>query len=163
VLNVTQGSGYLFAQYQKDVLSQVIQYDMNGQKIREIELPGQGSAGGFSGRPEDKTLYYSFSSYIYPSTVFSYDPSNVSSALYRKPAIDFDPEQYESKQVFYESKDGTRIPMMITHRKGIDMNGKNPTLLYGYGGFNISLQPNFSTSVIVLLEQGGIYAVPNIR
>ncbi len=163
VLSAGQGAGYLFAKYQKDVLSHVVQYTLEGKMVRNVELPGQGNAAGFGGRPEDTTLYFSFSSYIYPSTVFSFNPKTGASEVYMKPDIDFDPEQYESKQVFYNSKDGTRIPMMITHKKGLELNGKNPTLLYGYGGFNISLQPNFSTTILVLLEQGGIYAVPNIR
>ncbi len=163
VLSVSQGSGYFFAKYQKDVLSQVVQYSFAGEKLREVTLPGQGSAGGFGGNPDDKMLYYTFTSYIYPSTVFSYDPATGVSEVYKKPEIDFDPTLYESKQVFYTSKDGTKIPMMITHKKGLELNGKNPTLLYGYGGFNISLQPNFSTAVLVLLENGGVYAVPNLR
>lgn len=163
VLSVSQGSGYFFAKYQKDVLSHVLQYSFTGEKIREVSLPGQGSAGGFGGNLDDKTLYYTFTSYIYPSTVFSYDPATGTSAVYKKPEIDFDPTQYESKQIFYTSKDGTKVPMMITHKKGLKLDGKNPTLLYGYGGFNISLQPNFSTAVLVLLENGGVYAVPNLR
>lgn len=163
VLTVSHGSGYFFASYQRDVLSVVYQYDKNGKEIRQVELPGQGTASGFGANEDDKEVYYSFSSYIYPSTVFSYNPADGKSTLFKKPAIDFDPELYESKQVFYKSKDGTNIPMMITHKKGLQLDGKNPTMLYGYGGFNISLQPNFSTSVIVLLENGGVYAVPNIR
>ncbi len=163
VLSVSKGAGYFFAKYQKDVLSVVQQYDYEGKMIREVSLPGQGSAGGFGGNSDDAVLYYSFTSYIYPSSIFSYNPATGESSLYKKPAIDFDPELYESKQVFYTSKDGTKIPMMITHKKGLKMDGHNPTLLYGYGGFNISLQPNFNTSVLVLLENGGVYAVPNIR
>jgi len=163
VVSVSEGAGYFFAKYQKDVLSLVLQYDYDGKMIREVSLPGQGSAGGFGGKSDEKVLYYSFTSYIYPSTVFAYNPATGESTLYKKPAIDFDPELYESKQVFYTSKDGTKIPMMITYKKGLKMDGHNPTLLYGYGGFNISLQPNFNTSVLVLLENGGVYAVPNIR
>ncbi len=163
VLSVSEGAGYFFAKYQKDVLSVVQQYDYTGKMIREVNLPGQGSAGGFGGNSDDAVLYYTFTSYIYPSTTFSYNPRTGESNLYKKPDIDFDPTLYDSKQVFYTSKDGTKIPMMITHKKGLKMDGKNPTLLYGYGGFNISLQPNFNTSVLVLLENGGIYAVPNIR
>lgn len=163
VLSVSEGAGYFFAKYQKDVLSVVQQYDYTGKMIREVNLPGQGSAGGFGGNSDDAVLYYTFTSYIYPSTTFAYNPRTGESNLYKKPDIDFDPTLYDSKQVFYTSKDGTKIPMMITHKKGLKMDGKNPTLLYGYGGFNISLQPNFNTSVLVLLENGGIYAVPNIR
>ncbi|MDX5320884.1 MAG: S9 family peptidase, partial [Bacteroidota bacterium] len=123
VLSVSKGAGYFFATYQKDVLSQVLQYTYSGELVREVTLPGQGSVGGFGGKEEATTLYYTFTSYIYPSTVFSYDPATGESKLYRQPKIDFDPTQYESKQVFYTSKDGTKIPMMITHKKGIELNG----------------------------------------
>lgn len=163
VLNISKGGGYFFAMYQKDVLSLVKQFKYDGTLVREVSLPGQGSAGGFGGKEEQSTLYYNFTSYIYPSTVFAYNPETGESSVYKQPKIDFDPTQYESKQVFYTSKDGTKIPMMITHKKGIELNGKNPTMLYGYGGFNISLQPNFNTSVLVLLENGGVYAVANLR
>jgi len=131
--------------------------------VRVIKLPDVGSASGFSAKPEDDTLYYSFTSYIYPPTIFKYDIHTGKSELYKASGVDFDPAQYESKQVFYTSKDGTKVPMIITHKKGIVLDGNNPTLLYGYGGFNISLTPSFNTSNIILLEQGGVYAVANLR
>jgi prolyl oligopeptidase len=126
-------------------------------------LPGQGTAGGFGGKWEEDELYYTFTSYIDPGSIFRYEVKTGDSDLYKKNNVQFDPEQFESKQVFYTSKDGTRVPMMITHRKGLELNGQNPTMLYGYGGFNISLTPSFSTSNIVWMENGGVYAVPNLR
>lgn len=163
VLSPSMGAGKIFAHYLKDARSVVKQFDLDGNLEREIELPGFGSASGFSGKMDDSTLYYSFASYVYPPSIFKYDVANGTSEIYKESGVNFDPSQYESKQVFYTSKDGTKIPMMITHKKGIKLDGSNPTLLYGYGGFNISLTPGFSTSNIILLEQGGIYAVANIR
>lgn len=163
VLNTSTGGGKIFAHYLVDVKTQVKQFDMKGKLEREIELPGIGTAGGFGGKQEDKQLYYSFTSFTYPSTIFKYDIAGGKSSLYEKPKVDFNPDDYETKQVFYNSKDGTRIPMFITHKKGIELNGKNPTMLYAYGGFNISLTPSFSTSRIVWLENGGVYAQPNLR
>lgn len=163
VLSPSTGSGYFFARYMVDAISKVLQYDYDGKLIREVTLPGVGSAGGFGGDKEDKVLYYTFSNYKTPGTTYAYNPEDGTSKVYRKPAIDFDPDQYESKQIFYTSKDGTKVPMIITHKKGLEMNGKNPTILYGYGGFNISLTPSFSTANVVWMEQGGIYAVPNLR
>ena len=162
-LNVASGAGKLFASYLKDATSQIIQYDLKSGKEWEIELPGIGSAGGFSARWIDKTIYYTFTNYVYPSTIFTYDVKTGKSELFRKSKVLFDPEAFESKQVFYESKDGTRIPMVITHKKGIELDGNNPTILYGYGGFNISLTPSFNTSIVAWLENGGVYAVANIR
>jgi prolyl oligopeptidase len=162
-LNINTGGGYLFATYLKDATSLVQQYDLQGNKIRDIELPGLGSAGGFGALWEEKELYYSFTNYVYPATIFKMDIASGASELYKKSEVQFDPEQYESKQVFYTSKDGTKVPMIITHKKGIELNGENPTMLYGYGGFNISLTPSFSTSLILWLENGGVYAVPNLR
>lgn len=162
-LSVSTGGGYFFAQYLKDALSLVEQVDLNGKIVRKITLPGAGSAGGFSGKKEESIIYYTFTNYIYPTTIYSYDVKSGQSKLYKKPAVKFNPEDYESKQVFYTSKDGTKVPMMITYKKGLKLNGKNPTMLYGYGGFNISLTPAFSTSNIVWLENGGVYAVPNLR
>src|SRR5690606_10451467 len=130
---------------------------------REIELPGMGSAGGFRGKEDEQVLYYSFTSFTYPTTIFSYDVKTGKSALYEKPNVDFNPDDYETRQVFYESKDGTKIPMYIVHKKGIELNGKNPTWWYAYGGFNVSLNPSFNTSRLVWLENGGIYAQPNLR
>lgn len=163
VLNASSGGGKIFANYMVDVKTQVKQYDLNGKFERDIELPGIGSAGGFGAKFDAEELYYSFTSFTYPNTIFKYDIASGKSELYEKPKIDFDPEAYETKQVFYESKDGTKIPMYIVHKKGIELNGKNPTWLYAYGGFNISLTPGFSTSRIVWLENGGVYAQPNLR
>jgi len=163
VLSPSTGGGYFFAEYMVDALSRVLQYDYDGNLVREVELPGMGSAGGFSGKKEEKELYFRFTNYNTPSSSYKFDVETGTYELYWKPEIDFDPEQYESKQVFYTSADGTRIPMMITHKKGLELNGKNPTILYGYGGFNVSLTPGFNTSNAIWMEQGGIYAVPNIR
>ena len=163
VLNVNTAGNKIFANYLKDATSLVLQYDMDGIIERTVTLPGVGSANGFGAKKFEKDLYYTFTSYIYPPTIFKYIIATGQSLEYKKSGVSFDPSLYVSKQVFYTSKDGTRIPMIITHKKGIELNGKNPTLLYGYGGFSISLTPAFSTSNIVLLEQGGIYAVPNLR
>ena len=163
VLSPSTGGGYFFTEYMIDAISQVKQYDYNGQLVREIELPGLGNAGGFGGKKEEKTDYYSFTNYNTPSSIYKFDVETGKSELYWKPNIDFNPDDYESNQVFYNSKDGTKIPMMITHKKGIELNGKNPTILYGYGGFNVSLNPGFSITNAVWMEQGGIYAVPNLR
>lgn len=163
VLRPSRGGGYFFASYMVDAVSKVMQYDYNGNLVREVELPGVGSANGFGAKKEDKELYFSFTNYVTPGSIYKYDIKNGISELYRKPSIDFNPEDYESNQVFYTSKDGTRVPMIITHKKGLELNGKNPTILYGYGGFNISLTPSFSIANAVWMEQGGIYAVPNLR
>lgn len=163
VLSISTGGGYLFANYLKDAVSAVIQYDYTGKKIRQIELPGVGTASGFSGKKKEKEIYFGFSNYITPSSSYKFDVNSGQSTLYIKPNVKFDSDQYESKQVFYTSKDGTKVPMIITYKKGIALNGKNPTIVYGYGGFNISLTPAFSTSVAVWLANGGVYAVPNLR
>ena len=163
VLSPSTGGGYFFAEYMVDAISKVLQYDYDGKLIREIQLPGLGSAGGFGAKKEEKELYYSFSNYVTPSSIYKFDIKNGASELYRKPKIDFNPEDYESNQVFYTSKDGTKVPMIITHKKGLELNGKNPTILYGYGGFDVSLTPGFSITNAVWMEQGGIYAVPNLR
>ncbi len=163
VLTPSTGGGKLFANYIKDAASIVICYNPDGIKEAEIALPGLGTANGFDGKREEKELYYTFTSYVYPATVFKYTIETGISALYRKSNVDFDPSAYESTRVFYTSKDGTEVPMIITHQKGLPRDGKNPAIVYGYGGFNVSLTPSFSTSVIAFLEQGGIYAVPNLR
>lgn len=163
VLNATTAGGYLFCSYLKDAVSQVLQYDFKGQKVRTVELPGVGTASGFSGKASAKEVYFSFTSYIYPSTIFKYDLLRGTATIFKQPKVQFNPADYESKQVFFTSRDGTKVPMIITHKKGLVLNGKNPTVLYGYGGFNINLTPAFSTANIVLLENGGIYAVPNLR
>ena len=163
VLGIGTGAGYFFATYMKDAVSQVKQYDNKGKLVREIKLPGIGTANGFGGKKEDKDLYYSFTNYTTPSSIFKFDPKNGNSVDYKKPKVDFNSDNFESKQVFYTSKDGTKIPMIITYKKGIKLDGKNPTILYGYGGFNISLTPSFSIANAVWLEMGGVYAVPNLR
>lgn len=163
VLRIGTAGGKFFANYLKDATSMVLQYDAEGNLEREIELPGVGSASGFGGRDEDAELYYSFTSYVYPPTIFHYDIASGTSEVYKVSGVKFDPEQYTSEQVFYTSKDGTKVPMILTYKKGLKKDGNNPTLLYGYGGFNISLTPSFSTSNIVLMENGGIFAVANLR
>lgn len=163
VLNAGSGGGYIFANYMVDAVSKVMQYDFNGKLVREIALPGVGSAGGFGAKNDETELYYSFTNYVTPGSIYKFDIKTGASQLYRKPDIDFNPEEYESKQIFYTSKDGTKVPMIITHKKGLKLDGKNPTILYGYGGFNISLTPSFSIANAVWMEQGGIYAVANLR
>ena len=151
------------ANYLTDARSEVFVYAMNGTFEREIELPTIGTASGFSGRKQDSEMFYSFASFTYPSTIFRYDFESNESTVFRASEIDFNPDDFETKQVFYESKDGTTVPMFITHKKGLKLDGSNPTYLYGYGGFNISMPPSFSVGNIVWLEQGGVYALPNIR
>jgi prolyl oligopeptidase len=163
VLSTSTGGGKIFAEYLVDVKTVVKQYDMRGKLEREIELPGIGTAGGFGGKADEKFDYYTFTSFTFPPTIYKYDIATGKSTVYERPKVDFNPEDYETKQVFYNSKDGTKVPMFITHKKGIELNGKNPTMLYGYGGFSVSLQPSFSTARIVWLENGGIYAQPNLR
>ena len=149
--------------YLKDARSQIKIYDLDGTLVREVELPGIGSAGGFGGKRQDTETFYTFTSFTTPATIYRYDMETGESKLFRQPQVDFDPDEYQTRQVFYPSKDGTKIPMFITHKKGIELDGKNPTYLYAYGGFNISLTPSFSISNLVWLEMGGIYAVPNLR
>lgn len=163
VLSPTTGMGYIFAKYMVDAVSKVIQYNFDGTKVRDIELPGVGSAGGFGGKKDAEILYFSFSNYTTPGSIYTYNPESGTSELFRKPEIDFNSDNYESEQVFYTSKDGTKVPMIISYKKGTELNGKNPTILYGYGGFNISLTPGFSIANAVWMEQGGVYAVPNLR
>lgn len=163
VLSPNTGSGYIFASYMKDAVSFIKQYDYNGKLVRDIQLPGVGTAGGFGGKEKEKTLYFSFTNYVTPGTIYSFDPKSGKSAIYQQPKVDFNSADYESKQVFYTSKDGTKIPMIITYKKGTKLNGKNPTILYGYGGFNVSLTPSFSIANAVWLENGGVYAVANLR
>lgn len=163
VLSITTAGKYLFAKYMVDALSHVKQYDYEGKLIREVKLPSIGSAGGFYAKKDETHTYFSFTNYAYPTQIYKMDLATGATELYWKPAIAFDATHYESKQVFYTSKDGTKIPMMITYKKGIKLNGKNPTLLYGYGGFNISLMPTFGVANAVWLELGGVYAIPNLR
>lgn len=163
VLSVSTGAGFFFASYLKDAISLVIQYDKTGKAVREIDLPGIGSASGFEGKKTDREIYYTFTNYITPSTIYCLDPVSGTASVYKKPEVAFISDNYKSEQVFYSSKDGTMIPMIITYRKDLKLDGKNPLMLYGYGGFSISLTPGFSVPVAIWLELGGIYAVPNIR
>lgn len=163
VLSPNTGSGYIFASYMKDAVSFIKQYDYNGKLVRDIQLPGVGTAGGFGGKEKETTLYFSFTNYVTPGTIYTFDPKTGKSAIYQKPKVDFNSGDYESKQVFYTSKDGTKVPMIITYKKGTKLNGQNPTILYGYGGFNVSLTPSFSIANAVWLENGGVYAVANLR
>jgi prolyl oligopeptidase len=163
VLSVSTAGGYLFANYMVDVQTEVKQYSYSGEFIRDVELPAIGTAGGFSAEKEDDVLYYTFTSFTYPSSIYEYTIETGESQLYWNPEIDFNPDDYVTEQVFYESKDGTEVPMFITYKKGLEKNGDNPTYLYAYGGFNVSLRPSFSIARLIWLENGGIYAQPNIR
>lgn len=163
VLDLSKAGGYFFAHYMKDAVSVVEQFDYAGKFIRKIELPGLGTASGFSGKKSDKELYYSFTNYITPGTIYKMNIAAGTSQVYQQPKVKFNPSDYESKQVFYTSKDGTKVPMMITYKKGTQLNGNNPTMLYAYGGFNVSLTPSFSVANAVWLENGGVYAVANLR
>ena len=163
VLSASFGGGYFFAHYMIDAISKVYQYDANGNNLGEIQLPGVGSSGGFSSKKEEKELYYRFTNYHTPGVIYKYDVENRKSELYWEPSIDFNSSDYVSRQVFFTSKDSTQVPMIITHKKGLKYDGSNPTILYGYGGFNISLTPSFSISRAVWMDQGGIYAVANLR
>ncbi|TRX61276.1 S9 family peptidase [Fulvivirga sp. M361] len=163
VLSAATAGGFIFTDYLEDAKTAIKQHDMEGKLVRNVALPGIGTAYGFSGKQADAELYYTFTSFTYPPTIFKYDLATGSSELYESPQVDFNPEDYETRQVFYDSKDGTKVPMFIVHKKGLTLDGTNPTYLYAYGGFNISLKPSFSTQRILWLENGGIYAQPNIR
>lgn len=163
VLSVSTAGKYFFANYMIDATSSVQQYDRNAKLVREIKLPGVGSAGGFGAKKEETELYYSFANYITPGSIYKLDLESGDSELYYEPKIDFNSEDFESKQIFYTSKDGTKVPMIITHKKGLKLDGTNPTILYGYGGFNISLTPSFNVANVVWMENGGVYAVANLR
>ncbi len=163
VLDLSKAGGYFFAHYMKDAVSVVDQFDYSGKFIRKIELPGLGTASGFGGKKDAKDLYFSFTNYITPGTIYKMDIASGTSEVYQQPKVKFNPNDYESKQVFYASKDGTQVPMMITYKKGTKLDGTNPTMLYAYGGFNVSLTPSFSIANAVWLENGGVYAVPNLR
>jgi prolyl oligopeptidase len=152
-----------FVGYLKDARTEVRVHDLTGAFLRNVDLPGIGTAGGFGGKRHDKETFYAFTSFTAPATVYRYDPQAGRSTVFREPKVDFDPTRYETKQVFYHSKDGTRVPMFLTYKKGIKLDGQNPTLLYAYGGFDISLTPFFSVPNVVWLEMGGIYAQPNLR
>jgi prolyl oligopeptidase len=159
--NVVDNS-FLLA-YLKDARTEVRAYDLSGTFLRNVDLPGIGTAGGFGGKRKDKETFYAFTSFISPTTVYRYDPEAGKSSVFRQPKVDFDPTRYETKQVFYTSKDGTRVPMFLTYKKGITLDGQNPVLLYAYGGFDVSMTPFFSVSNAVWLEMGGVYAQPNLR
>ncbi len=159
----TTGGGKLFALYMKDVSTRVHVYSLDGTFEHEVQLPALGTASGFGGEPDDKFVFYTFTSFTFPPTIYRYEIETKQSTVFRKPELKFNPEDYETKQVFFESKDGTKVPMFLVHKKGIERNGKNPTLMYGYGGFNVSLLPSFNPLNIALLEQGVIYAQVNLR
>jgi len=151
------------AEYLQDARSQIKIFDLKGKFVREVELPGVGSVGGFGGKRHDTETFYSFTSFTVPGTIYRYDMVTGKSQIFRQPKVDFNPSDYETKQIFYNSKDGTKVPMFIIHKKGIKLDGNNPTYLYSYGGFNVSLTPTFSVSMLVWMEMGGVYAMPNIR
>ena len=163
VLTISSGNGYLFAEYMVDALSTVVQFNYEGEKIREVVLPGLGSATSISGKRKQEELYYSFSNSITPSTIYRYDSGTGKSSVYRKSGADFETSDFATKQVFYKSKDGTKVPMIISYRKGTKLDGSAPTILNGYGGFNISLTPSFRIPRALWMEMGGIYAVANLR
>ncbi|AUT01199.1 S9 family peptidase [Nostoc sp. CENA543] len=151
------------ADYLTDAHSQIKIFATNGTLIQEVELPGLGAVGGFGGKRDATETFYSFTSFTTPGNIYHYDMVTGKSEIFKQPSVDFHPEDYETKQVFYESKDGTSIPMFITHKKGIALDGNNPTYLYAYGGFRISLTPNFNVSMLVWMDMGGVYAMPNLR
>ncbi|MDL2230288.1 prolyl oligopeptidase family serine peptidase [Alistipes sp. OttesenSCG-928-L06] len=161
--NVTLGGPFIFANYLKDASTRVYQYSLQGELIREIELPSIGTAGGFSGEPDENLLFYSFSTFNYPPTTFSYDAETGQSTLFRKTEVPFDPTDFVVEQQFFTSKDGTQVPMFIVHKKGLKKDGNNPTHLYAYGGFNISQTPVFTPTLVMFMEQGGIFVLANIR
>lgn len=163
VLSPSIAGKYIFATYMEDATSTVKQYDREGKLVREIELPDVGTASGFSAKKEETELYYSFANYITPGSIYKLDLDSGESELYYEPKIDFDSSEYESKQIFYTSKDGTKVPMIINYKKGLNLDGTNPTILYGYGGFNIPLTPGFNVANAVWMENGGVYAVANLR
>lgn len=160
---VSTGGGKLFAGYLKDVSTRVNQYSMQGKFEQQVKLPGIGTASGFGCKKNETYFYYSYTSFIYPPAIFKYDIKSETSTLFRKSEANFNVDEYEIRQVFYTSNDGTRVPMFIMHKKDISLNGNNPTMLYAYGGFNINITPAFNISIIPFLEEGGIYAIANIR
>lgn len=160
---VGTAGGYLFAQYLEDAQNKVAQYDLDGKKVRDVELPAIGTVGGFGGEKEDTELYYVLTNYTSPATIYRYDLATGESTLYKAPEVRFDPSLFVTEQIFYTSKDGTRVPMFVTHRKDMKLDGENPCLLYGYGGFQINMTPGFNPSALMFVEQGGIYCVANLR
>ncbi|HZW40240.1 MAG TPA: prolyl oligopeptidase family serine peptidase [Ignavibacteriaceae bacterium] len=161
--NVVLAGGKLFASYLEDASNHLYQYNMDGSGKTEIKLPAIGTVVSISGKKEENVLFYSFNSFTFPTTIYKYDIKEEASEVYNKPEVDFNLDNYETKQVFYASKDGTKIPMFIVHKKGLKMDGNNPTYLYAYGGFNASMNPSFSVSRLIFLENGGVYAMPNLR
>lgn len=161
--SVGTAGGKVFAEYSKDVSTRVYVYDLKGNRENEVSLPGLGSAGGFGGEKDDSFVFYTFTSFNYPPTIFRYDIASKKSTVFRAPEVSFNPDDYETKQVFYPSKDGTKIPAFIVYKKGLKLDGTNPTILYGYGGFNISLTPSFSPTRIPFLDQGGVFVQANLR
>lgn len=155
--------GKLFLSYLKDASTRVYQYDYKGRLEHEVKLPGLGTAGGFGGKKEDKEFFYTYTSFITPPEVYKYDIATGVSTLYNKAEVKFNPAQYETRQVFFRSADGESVPVFLSYKKGIRLNGNNPVLLYGYGGFNIAVTPSFSVSNLYFMEQGGIYAVVSLR
>lgn len=155
--------GQLFCQYLKDANTKFYQHELDGKLVREIELPALGTAGGFGGWRDDKAVFYTFTSFTFPPTIYKYDIAAGKSEVFRRAEVKFNPEDYETKEVFYASKDGTQVPMFIVHKKGLVLDGKNPAFLTAYGGFNISMQPGFNPSTIILLENGGVFAQPCLR
>jgi prolyl oligopeptidase len=163
LVEVSAVNDTFIASYLKDARSQVRVFGLDGSPLRDLDLPGIGTVSGFYGKRTDTETFYSFTSFIQPGMIYRYEPALGQSTVFRRPTVDFDPDRYETKQVFYASKDGTRVPMFLTYRKGIALDGRNPTYLLGYGGFKISLTPGFSVSRLVWMEMGGIYAVANLR
>ncbi|WP_242921996.1 prolyl oligopeptidase family serine peptidase [Pontibacter liquoris] len=155
--------GRIIATYMKDASSLVTVFDTKGKQLNKVELPGIGTVGGFSGKKEDQETFFTFTSFTYPPTIYRYDVPKNKVTLFRKSEVDINTDAFETKQVFYTSKDGTKVPMFIVHKKGLVLNGNNPTMLYAYGGFNISMTPSFSVSNMLWLENGGVYALPNLR
>ena len=160
---VSTGGGKLWASYLKDATTRIMRYDYDGDKKKSISLPGLGSAYGFGGRKDDDHFFYSFTSFTIPNTIYKFDIASGESEPFFESELEFDPADYTEKQVFYKSKDGTEIPMFIVHKRDLILNGENPTYLYAYGGFNVNMTPSFSTSRIILLENGGVFAMPNLR
>ncbi len=161
--SVTLGGDVLVSEYMQNATSQAFVYNMTGKFLHEMSLPGIGTLSGFKSKKGDNTAFYGYTSFTFPMTIFKYDIAKNRSEIYNRPKIDFKPDEYEVKQIFYSGKDKTTIPMFVIHKKGLELNGKNPTILYGYGGFNISLTPNFSLSRLIFLENGGVYVVANLR
>ncbi len=160
---ISHVGGRLIASYMKDAASEVVVFDQNGKQLNKVELPTIGTVGGFSGEKDDKETFFTFTSFTYPPTIYHYDVPNNKVTLFRKTEVDINTDAFETKQVFYTSKDGTKVPMFIVHKKGLKLDGTNPTYLYAYGGFNISMTPSFSISNMLWLENGGVYAMPNLR